>query len=362
MGFNEITAWYPSIDPGGSTDDAYNVGGATNLANTLDTTQGQNAYSAGGTNFATSTFPTIAELNDNTKTHGLNQVIGYLNNRIQNWNAIAGTSTSSLSYVNQWVKPISTDFTSVLTAINSQRLREGWQGGSLTFPNSTPTSGQKIFGYHLAFLRKALAISGTIKVNLPSTLSINYAASSVNHFSNYARNDTPTYNTSTFETDGLTLNGSDPTIIRWGKVNISTQMDRYRILPIVLIPTFVTTAPASATLTLNIATSVTTLESNASTVWAATPGTFPPTLGTGYNGTAYDFHQQFSNSFTPSVGSNAVSFTNLSSILNYTGGKMIMIVAQNFEHNNTGAGISGTNHSYCELNTTANTHSFQMVF
>ncbi len=161
MGFDLVT-WAPVI--GGSGDNVYNVPGATKLDNTLDTTGGPCGVDAGDSS-GFLTIPTIAQLNASS---GINQVIGLYNRRAGQYNSAFGTSLTIMAYLAAGVKPKATDFTNLFTNISTLRTQEGWTASAIAWPNTTPTAGRAIRGDHVAYLRKALAIAGTIKLSDPN--------------------------------------------------------------------------------------------------------------------------------------------------------------------------------------------------
>lgn len=180
MSFDLVT-WAPRV--GSSGDNLYNVPGATKLDGTLDTGAPCSVQAADVSGF--SATPTIAQLNASS---GFNQVAGAYNRRALTYNSRFGTALVSASYVAVGNQPAAADFTGLLSKINTMRAAEGWAGGSLAWPISTPTAGGIIRGHHLAFLRKALAISGTFNM---TPWASNSAVDQ--------RTDSPTYGTKTAE-------------------------------------------------------------------------------------------------------------------------------------------------------------------
>lgn len=156
--FDEIT-WSPRL--GSSGDDLYNISGARKIDGTTDT--GAPTMAIAGDSSGFSTIPTIAQLNASS---GFNQIIGYYNRRAGNWNTLKGTSLTIMPYVSQDTEPTALNFTDLLTNISTLMSSEGFQSVSLAWPNTTPTTGQLCYGDFYAYLRKALRISGTMK--LPS--------------------------------------------------------------------------------------------------------------------------------------------------------------------------------------------------
>ncbi len=158
--FDEIT-WSPRI--GSSGDDLYNVPGTTKLDNTLDSGNPLLLIYAGLTNPANNTPSDIS-----TKFDYFNQVVAYINYRIRICNATFGSSLAELSYFSPNTKISFTVCTNLLAAINSLLGAEGLVTSlsPLTWPNTTPTQNQPIYGYYLAYLRKALRISGKLTMPL----------------------------------------------------------------------------------------------------------------------------------------------------------------------------------------------------
>lgn len=215
MGYDLVT-WAPCI--GGGGDNNYNPPGGTKLDNTLDTGNQTGVDAGDASGF--STTPTILQLNASS---GINQIIGAYNRRARTYNTAFGTSLAILSYLSQGVVPLAADFINILANINLLRTQEGWTN-NLVWPNTTPTSGRVPRGDHLAFLRKALAISGTM-------MFTNFAASGEK---NYHRGDFPSYGTE----NGFSISAiGSPGFV--GKNYDGTSMNRYREMLILNVPEWV---------------------------------------------------------------------------------------------------------------------------
>jgi hypothetical protein len=184
----DLVTWSPRV--GSSGDDLYNVPGATKLDLTVDSGSKTKIYAGDATganpgslaDFSdytnASLIPTIAQINASA---GVNQVIGLLNRRIKMWNALAGTSMSAIAYVAASASVTAAKFNAICSAITTLRSTEGFT--AYTFPGTSFGDGNicvgcKVYGYHLANMRKALCLSGTQTI-------------SVLHFWWYGRTDNP---------------------------------------------------------------------------------------------------------------------------------------------------------------------------
>ena len=105
--------------------------------------------------------PTIAQINASS---GINQVLGLLNRRIVLWNYWYGYSvTPFASYVTASTAVTASFFSSIYTKIAALRAVEGLSVYS--FPPVIPTPGAvwpgyPVYAYHVAHMRKALALDG----------------------------------------------------------------------------------------------------------------------------------------------------------------------------------------------------------
>jgi hypothetical protein len=109
-----------------------------------------------------STIPAIAEINAGS---GLNQVVALLNRRIKIHNATYGTATAALSYLAQGARPLASSINAINTAIDAQRVREGFAAYGAFDSSGNFAAGKTILTCHLADLRKALRIAGVMTLN-----------------------------------------------------------------------------------------------------------------------------------------------------------------------------------------------------
>lgn len=358
---NEIT-WVPCISGGGAgTDDDYNVTGATKLDNTVDT--GAPTPITAGDASGFSSTPTVAQLNASS---GLNQVIGYYNRRAATYNSAFGTSLATMSYVASTTRVHAGDFTTVLTNINTLRTTEGFTGGSLSFPNSTPTASNPVYGYHLAYLRKALAISGTIKLLIKWTggtgsggaTNTTWQANTARGWS-YFRKDTTYPGTPLSEQfgDGSSTSGvSSPALTSqfMGKAMSTTgpAKDRFRFLCSFPLPTWYSSASGTASLYLYSSGAQSTLEAfNSIDTYLSNTDDHSATLGTGFNGSAYNTNTKIGSLAAASISN--VSYNDYlgaitTSALNARAGSWAsMIMSTDVEF--AGGGVTSGSHSTLDL-------------
>jgi hypothetical protein len=199
---------------GGSGDDLYNVPGAIKLDASQDTGN-QTRIDVGDASGFDAT-PTIAQLNASS---GLNQVIGALNRRILNYNATFGTTATTLSYLSADAKITASNFTAINNKINTLRTTEGFA----TYTFSSPSTNTSIKGIHLANMRKALAISGTL-------------TPVYNAWAGYIRHDSPY---GTLSSESLYTGGSE---IPVGQSVASSIYYRYRYMIAFKIPEWLSDA------------------------------------------------------------------------------------------------------------------------
>lgn len=364
MGYDLVT-WAPAI--GGSGDDLYNIPGAKKLDATTDT--GAQTPILAGDSSGFSATPTIAQLN--ASSH-FNQVVGLYNRRKGIYNTAFGTSLATASYVSAGAKVLASDYTGLLSKINTLRSQEGFTGGALAWPNTTPTAGARVSGDHLAYLRKALAISGSIKFIIDTSVGFlsfanvqwaNGIGGGGGNLAQYSRLDNP-YNTHSAEVDDATYTGSFNNIYAGKICPSSSAMDRFRILIPCAIPEVGSATVSSATLTLNVGAITTTLESFSLGVYGQTAGSgYQPSLTPGYAGTAYDLNKQAQSGFAISTtGVKSVTMGSPWSTSFYAGGYMVLILGQAHELANDGSGISSGNHSYIQLTNSTTDHYLTINF
>lgn len=224
MGYDLVT-WSPRIGSGG--DDAYDIPGSTKLDGTLDAAARLNC---GAGSSAFSATPTIGEVNSSSH---FNQVVGLLNRRIVKCNSQFGSAFSTLAYFPRR-KIVSGDLIAIQTAINQVRVYEGF--AAYTFITAGElTSRATIKGRHLAELRKALRIAGTLVRPVGD------------YNGGYRRWDNP-YGTQLGE-DELNIVFNDNTIGKLYDIGPPNRLYRYRCLFSYTIPEFAS-ALSSAKLTL----------------------------------------------------------------------------------------------------------------
>ena len=280
MGFDLVT-WAPRV--GSTGDDVYNVPGGTKLDGSVDT--GGPCTVQAGDSSGFSATPTVAQLNASS---GINQVIGLYNRRALMFNAAFGTSLATIAYIVSGTMPKATDFTNILTKINTLRggsagTNEGWTGGNLAWPISTPTAGQPIMGHHLAFLRKALAISGTMVCN-------NGGAK----MWQYTRNDSP-YGTGTSESQ--TSNAG----FNVGQIT-GPPITRSRTICNFRVPDFVSAGLTSATLGIQFTSPSAGSPAWNYNVYSANSDVSAPSLTPAYGGTYYTANSALEGSFNATLG------------------------------------------------------------
>lgn len=153
MGFDLVT-WSPRV--GSSGDDKYNIPGATKIDGSLDS--GLPTRIEAGSSVGFSSTPTIAEINASSQ---FNQVIGLVNRRARRHNALFGCTIPTLSYLAPDERITAAKLAAIQTGIQNLITVEGITptGAVLTNPNV----GELHRGHVLANMRKALAISGTLR-------------------------------------------------------------------------------------------------------------------------------------------------------------------------------------------------------
>ena len=316
MGY-DLVNWAPVVN-------TYDVPGSTTLAGTKDTGNARPVAAGDASGF--SAIPTIAQLNASSD---FNQVVGAFNRRALMYNALYGASFTAQAYVVKGGRPKASDFTTLLSNINSLRTLEGFNGGALVWPFTTPSAGKKIFGHHLAFSRQALRVSGTM--NLPLNGGF------INH---YVRSDTPSYNTPFSEIFPVSALGI-------GKVNLTTQMQRSRVLVTFLVHSFISDF-VTAQLNFTLANVTSTLESWNVQLYMSNTDDRTPLLTPAYGGSAYNLNMT-EGSAAPVNGSNALGIVK-ADMLTKAGGAMSLVFGEDKELLGTGAGISGTNNAYADVN------------
>jgi hypothetical protein len=312
MGFDLVT-WVPAI--GGGGDNNYNVPGATKLDGTIDT--GNQCTIQAGDSSGFSATPTIPQLNASS---GFNQIAGAYNRRALTFNSAFGTSLASVAYVVAGAFPLASDFINLLSKINILRnnnsaagfQNEGWVG-TLAWPISTPTAGQPIKGHHLAFLRKALAISGTIKINLAGK--------------QYTRTDNP-YGTHTSEA----ITTASPTA---GQVLVGSVTSRYRSLLSAKIPEWLTSGLASQQITDTFNGLTGTDVMGTFDVYACNSDRAAPSLTPAYNGDFYNSADHFEASFSTSSAALQTMNVTASYIYAAAGRHMSYLYVGSREYGNT---------------------------
>jgi hypothetical protein len=150
MGFDLVT-WSPRV--GSTGDDKYNLPGATKIDGALDTGNPTRIDVGDASGF--STIPTIAEINASS---GLNQIVGLVNRRRRNANALLGTAFAALPYFTPGVKITYTDIAALQSGVISARTMDSLEAYTGTWP--TYSAGTPISGNLIAHLRKSLRISG----------------------------------------------------------------------------------------------------------------------------------------------------------------------------------------------------------
>jgi hypothetical protein len=183
----DLVTWAPRV--GSSGDDKYNVPGATKLNGFVDS--GLPSRIEAGDSSGFSATPSIAEINNSS---GLNQVIGLLNRRALRHNALFGTTIPTVAYQAIDERITAAKVAAVNAGISGVITTEGIlpTGASL----SNPSVGTMMRGTTLANMRKALAISGTLRPH--------YFQDTVNDvidWNQYRRIDNP-YGSPTSETIG----------------------------------------------------------------------------------------------------------------------------------------------------------------
>lgn len=354
MGYDLVT-WSPCI--GGGGDNSYNVSGARKLDGSQDA-GAQTRITAGDTSGFSST-PTIPQLNVSS---GFNQVVGAYNRRVLTLQSFASGYWSTIptvaSYLAAGATPKASDFTSLLTKINTLRSAEFWTGGALTWPIDTPTSGKTIRGDYLAYLRKALAISGTIvqPLGFGGGSGTSFASATPNLATQYNRYDNP-YNTGTSEDDG-----ASPGFNRYcGKLcPSSSQMQRFRSMPMLQCCEWFSNGITSASMTLNVSVLTNSLEAMNLRMYGS--ATYPPVLTPTYGGTAYATTYTLLSSATITTTGSQTFTLATSPLVSNAGGVLTTILGQVNELASSGAGITSGQHSYIQLTTTNSDHYLTLTF
>ena len=248
----DLVTWSPRI--GATGDDKYNVPAATVLA--------------AGSTAGYSATPTIAEINAGS---GLNQIVAAVKRRIRTYNSLFGTSITEPSYVSSAANVISSgDFGSIQSAINDVRENEGFAA----YTYSSTYSGLLVSN-HIAQLRKALTIDGTLKVGEATGVFPSYIKSG------YNRTDSP-YGTATSEAFS-----ASNILTAIGKNGVAGTVTRHRALVHFNIPEWLS---ACATATYNVkpltysSTETVTAEARFSATDDSVDNLSPAYGGTAYNG------------------------------------------------------------------------------
>jgi len=319
MGFDLIT-WAPRI--GSSGDDAYNVPGSTNIDLSVDTDNP--TINVPGI-FSFSSPPTIPEINAATLW---NQAIGALNRRIQIFNSLFGTTLTTLSYLTARVT--AANVTAIQSKINAMRAQEGF--AAFSFTTATAGNGHLRFGYFLAEIRKSLRISGVATFSADGTVVGGHRAAGMKPFKEYARTDTSYPGTpSTEALNTCDLTGSNSRFA--GKIATNV---RGRMLLNCPIPDYAT-AISSATFTFNIQNHVTG-DGTTPGVYTSNTDDSTPTLGSGYNGSAYNTNN-LEGTTTNTNGSKTVTLTN-GHVTALAGARLCFIMVSTEELAGTGSGAT----------------------
>ena len=218
--------WNPSVkgvsSAQGAGDDNYNVPGATVLPpSTGQSSGGPSSIAAGdASGFAdysdytnASLIPTLVQIGASS---GVNQVIGMLNRRTKMWNSLYGTSLSPQAYVTVGSNVTAAKFNAICSAITSLLSAEGFAAYSFpgtSFADGNICAGCKIYGYHLATMRRALCLAGS------QTLNISFNNTGTNKEYKWAETDGTTWNTPT----------TGPAVVAWSYSYAGRQSSqRYR--------------------------------------------------------------------------------------------------------------------------------------
>ena len=171
MPYNEIT-WSPAL--GAGSNPLYDFPSGTTIADGQITPL-VTPITAGSTSGwptlptvpyqDTSAVPSIAQINASS---GMNQVIGYLNRRIVFSNAYFSRVQAVVPYVNPATPVYAivglSSIASIYSAVNTLLANEGF-ASPYPFPPATATpggvyAGYPVLAYHVAIVRKALALTG----------------------------------------------------------------------------------------------------------------------------------------------------------------------------------------------------------
>jgi hypothetical protein len=151
MGFDLVT-WSPRV--GSTGDDQYNLPGATKIDGSLDTGNPTRIDVGDASGF--STIPTIAEINASS---GLNQIVGLVNRRRGNANALLGTAFAALPYFTPGAKITYTNIAALQSGVIATRTIDSLEVYPVGLWPAYST-GKPIAGNLIAHFRKALRISG----------------------------------------------------------------------------------------------------------------------------------------------------------------------------------------------------------
>jgi len=281
MAFDEVI-WAPQVN-------TYDIPGSTTLTGAVDPSTPTKIIVGDPSGF--SAVPAIAQLN--ASSH-INQLLGYYNRRAGNYNTTFGTSLPIMSYVTNsatLTKEMITVLNTLFTNIGTLLTAEGWQGVSLAWPISAPTTPRKFFGYHIAYLRKALAISGTLK---PTQVRGAHQNAIV-----YNRVDQP-YGTPVAGSE--TINSANAILVN--QFNISSNIFyRYRSIVNFQIPSYALSGIATAALGIQWTTPSTQNPVWTCDIYSANANILNPSILPAYGGTFYTANNNFEGSFLP--GSSA---------------------------------------------------------
>jgi hypothetical protein len=235
MGYDILT-WNPHI----SHALPYDFSGSTRLDGVLD--PGPPSFITAGDSTGYSSPPNFSQVVAGT---GINQIIALIN-----WMAsqyIQGGSFTYMSYLSQHAKVKASDITNIQTNINTLRALQGRPSYTFTY---TPTAHRHILGAHVAELRKAMRINGTI------TLKCGLDQSGIN--ADYVRTDQPYGSPLSEGVDGVGgINKNYGASIFFGGSNNSLGAlfwVRHRWTPQVYIPAYLSVAPNNVQANFNMQT------------------------------------------------------------------------------------------------------------
>jgi hypothetical protein len=263
----DLTTWNPCI--GTTDDDKYDLPGSTRISGSKDT--GAPTPIDVGDPSHYSSIPTDEEI---AAGSGINQVIALVNRRTLRQNQVIGSSYPALPYLSAGAKITPATINAIMGGIITARAIEGMGPAYDQWPGNIAT-GQPILGAHVAHMRKALAVSGTLD------LTNRYVSSS---WGVYERVDAP-YGTPVSE---AVVNVYHDSASYWGKQGIiNSELHRRRSSRSYPIPYWLTAGMVQSAVFSTYVYRRFNSESTALQLWSSNTSDRFVILTPAYDGTFY---------------------------------------------------------------------------